>query len=217
MVISKKMRNILIHTGAGVVAVVLVAFGATQCSRKKTASAERDENGRHLVEAIEVIRDTRHMLDSVANVSDSLRRDNRVMADSILVLNDSIDSLNDQLEDCRGAKKSGARKAGVRRPAPKRGSENKVNVTLRPGAQNGGTIIIANDGALRNETEVLLDSVATNQGSIIISNGAVVVNSGAGAQNAAGGDIATADTALVAKQMFKPAVARITFVNGRAR
>ena len=193
----------IIHVAAGVAAVALVVFGATQCSGKKSERSEKEAKKSELVavkqtldslstamsaemsDAIKVIgglkQDNLAKADTIRKQSDTIR----TKCDSIAMLNDSLTVVNDKLMACSKSKRQPAQKSEQRATTP-------VNqVTAKP-----DTIIIVQQ-PVRTEcsgaTNVSLNN-SQNNGAIVVggaackteikldnnsvNNGAIVVGNG---------------------------------------
>lgn len=176
-------KKVLIHTGAGVAAVLLLLFGVHQCSEKQD---ERDINKQN----IEQLKDANTQLSNAADalkeanskISD-LSYANDVQADSIIVLNDSIGVLNDSivvlndslavvkgdLEDCRNSKKPVAPVKKTKKPVivkPKQEQKKEqpvINNVINNNINNNVNGVVG--------ANVKLDENARNNGDITIVNG----------------------------------------------
>lgn len=163
-------KKLLCHAGAGVAAVVLLAFAMAQCrGRQQVQDAANDAIGRAdsaLTVAKQVILESREAIGS-------LRDENAIQADSIVVLNDSINVLNDSLNvvngrlaDCQGRRvrqNSGVRPRPNPTPVkprkdtvvviqqvPTPQSGNNTNINIGSGANVGGDITVNNGGVINN-------------------------------------------------------------------
>ncbi len=181
-------KKVLIHTGAGVAAVLLLLFGVHQCSEKQD---ERDINKQN----IEQLKNANTQLSNAADalkeanskISD-LSYANDVQADSIIVLNDSIGVLNDSivvlndsltivkgdLEDCRNSKKPVAPVKKTKKPVivkPKQEQKKEqpvINNVINNNINNNVNGVVG--------ANVKLDENARNNGDITIVNGNQVPN-----------------------------------------
>lgn len=193
-------KKILIHSAAGVGAVILLMFGISQCNGKSSAEDERDavvancdsvvaQRDSIVSQATDVINQARRQIADLRNANRNLTEVNEQQGDSIVVLNDSIgvlnDSivhLNDQLIDCQERN----RRAPVT-PVKKKqgqGGKKKQPVARRDGDGAHGTVV--RDTVRKREVTV---PVATpggnnvivngdNSGQIIINNGGIVTGNG---------------------------------------
>lgn len=183
-------KKVLIHTGAGIAAAILIAFAITQCSSKNSERAARAQDQAAANNKMEQVNqnliDARNTLERATGMLDSLATVNAVQADSIIVLNDSIAVLNDslsnvnqRLQDCRNGKRrqgNGTRPTAPRpvvKPAPVNAG-NTTTINLNTNSQNNGAITVANDGANVNNTNITLGEGAVNEGTIIVNNGGIV-------------------------------------------
>ena len=188
----------IIHVAAGVAAVALVVFGATQCSGKKSERSEKEVKKSELAAA-------KHILDSLsAEMSDAiefiggLKQDNLAKADTIRKQSDTIATLNDslrmvkgELKDCRNSERQPAQKSEQKASTPvnqvtakpdtiiivqqpvRTGCDGATNVSLN-NSQNNGAIVV---GGAACKTEIKLDNNSVNNGAIVVGNGNnVVVN-----------------------------------------
>lgn len=174
-------KKVLIHTGAGVAAVLLLLFGVHQCSEKQD---ERDINKQNieqlknantqLSKAADVLKDANSKISDLAYKND-------VQADSIIVLNDSIVVLNDSLaivkgdlEDCRNSKKPVAPVKKTKKPVivkPKQEQKKEqpvINNVINNNINNNVNGVVG--------ANVKLDENARNNGDITIVNGNQVPN-----------------------------------------
>ena len=193
----------IIHTTAGVAAVLLAVFGVSQCSQKNEECAEKQgvEN---------TLKRTRAALDSaemrIANVNDVnkyLLADNQAKADtikmqrdSIIVLNDSLNVVNGKLNDCRNSKKKTTSAKPKPQPKPqqpkpvakpqpkdtvyvvvhndKQSMQKNVNIEL-DNSQNSGNIVVGDKPC--QSTEIVLKNGSVNNGNIVVgNNNSVIIN-----------------------------------------
>lgn len=174
-------KKVLIHTGAGIAAVILLAFGITQCSQKRSEREAKDDALRQIESNKQEMVETTKTLQRAAGTLDSLITVNATQADSIIVLNDSIAVLNDsldlvqgQLDDCR----KGKRKPTPTRPTPVKLTNphngNRTRIDMRDNSINNEQIVVQNDGGNGNDTEITLGNGTTNNGQIVVNNGGTV-------------------------------------------
>lgn len=179
-------KKVLIHTGAGIAAVILLAFGITQCSQKRSEREANDSAMRKIESNRQEMQAANETLKRATCVLDSLMDANLIQADSIIVLNDSIAVLNDsldlvqgQLDDCR----KGKRNPTPTRPTPTRPTPvkptnphngNRTRIDMRDNSINNEQIVVQNDGGNGNDTEITLGNGTTNNGQIVVNNGGTV-------------------------------------------
>ena len=193
----KLNKKVLCHTGAGVAAVILMAFGISQCNGKSAADSEREaavakcdsvvaQRDSVIAQATDVMKQARRQIADLRDANNNLTDVNEQQADSIVVLNDSIgvlnDSivrLNDQLVDCQGRNRRAPAKPVNKKPA--QGGKKKQPVARQGNDDARGTVVVR-DSVRKREVTV---PVATpggnnvivngdNSGQIIINNGGVV-------------------------------------------
>lgn len=174
-------KKVLIHTGAGVAAVLLLLFGVHQCSEKQD---ERDINKQNIEQLknanTQLSKAADALKDANSKISD-LAYKNDVQADSIIVLNDSIVVLNDSLaivkgdlEDCRNSKKPVAPVKKTKKPVivkPKQEQKKEqpvINNVINNNINNNVNGVVG--------ANVKLDENARNNGDITIVNGNQVPN-----------------------------------------
>ena len=90
-------KKVLIHTGAGVAAVLLLLFGVYQCSEKQDEREVNNQNIEQLKDANTQLSNAADALKEANSKISDLSYANDVQADSIIVLNDSIGVLNDSI------------------------------------------------------------------------------------------------------------------------
>ena len=190
----------VIHTTAGVAAVLLTMFGVAQCSQKNN-----EQFGKNLLN--NTLNEYKQALDSatvhIKRVNDANKRlddDNRAKADtirmqrdSIIVLNDSLDVVNAKLTDCRN---SGKKAVPVKpKPQPKPQPKDTVcvgvlpekkvpeycpphnakNVVVLDSAKNNGNVVVEKNAC--GDTEITLKNGAVNNGNIVVgNNNNVIIN-----------------------------------------
>ena len=100
----------IIHVAAGVAAVALVVFGATQCSGKKSERSEKEVKKSELVAANQTLDSLRVAMRKATIMIGGLSQDNsakadtiRKQSDTIATLNDSLTVLNGKLKACRNS------------------------------------------------------------------------------------------------------------------
>ena len=188
----------IIHVAAGVAAVALVVFGATQCSGKKSERSEKEVKKSELVAANQTLESLRVAMSDATTMIDDLSQDNlakaetiRKQSDTIAMLNDSLRMVKGELKDCRNFKRQPAQKSEQKASTPVKqvtakpdtiiivqqpvriGCGGATNVSLN-NSQNNGAIVV--DGAAC-KTEIKLDNNSVNNGAIVVGNGNnVVVN-----------------------------------------
>lgn len=188
-------KKVLIHTGAGVAAVLLLLFGVHQCSEKQDEREVNKQNIEQLKDAAAKLSDANTKLSNAADalkdanskISD-LSYANEVQADSIIVLNDSIGVLNDSivvlndslaivkgdLEDCRNSKKPVAPANKTKKPVsvkPKQEQKKEqpvINNVINNNINNNVNGVVG--------ANVKLDENARNTGDITIVNAAQTPN-----------------------------------------
>ena len=188
----------IIHVAAGVAAVALVVFGATQCSGKKSERSEKEAKESKLVAVDKKLDSLSVAMSDAIKVIGGLKQDNRAKADTIrmqsdtiAMLNDSLTVVNDKLKACSKSKRQPAQKSEQKATTPvnqvqvkpdttiivqqpvRTGCDGATNVSLN-NSQNNGAIVV--DGAAC-KTEIKLDNNSVNNGAIVVGNGNnVVVN-----------------------------------------
>ena len=188
----------IIHVAAGVAAVALVVFGATQCSGKKSERSEKEAKKSELVVANQTLDSLSAAMRKATTMIDDLSQDNlakaetiRKQSDTIAMLNDSLTKVKGELKDCCNSKRQSAQKPEQKASAPVKSESVKPDTTIivqqpvRTGcggatnvslnnSQNNGAIVV--DGAAC-KTEIKLDNNSVNNGAIVVGNGNnVVVN-----------------------------------------
>ena len=192
----------IIHVAAGVAAVALVVFGATQCSGEKSERSEKEAKKSELVVAKQTLDSLsaamRAEMSDAIKVIGGLKQDNlakadtiRMQGDSIVRLNDSLTKVNDKLKACSKSKRQTAQKSEQKATTPvnqvtakpdtiiivqqpvRTECSGSTNVSLN-NSQNNGAIVV---GGAACKTEIKLDSNSVNNGAIVVGNGNnVVVN-----------------------------------------
>ena len=188
----------IIHVAAGVAAVALVVFGATQCSGKKSERSEKEVKKSELVAANQTLESLRVAMSDATTMIDDLSQDNlakaetiRKQSDTIAMLNDSLTKVKGELKDCRNFKRQPAQKSEQKATMPvkqvtakpdtiiivqqpvRTGCDGATNVSLN-NSQNNGAIVV---GGAACKTEIKLDNNSVNNGAIVVGNGNnVVVN-----------------------------------------
>ena len=198
----------IIHVAAGVAAIALVVFGATQCSGKKSERSEKEAKKSELVAANQTLDSLRVAMRDATNMIGGLSQDNRAKADtirmqrdtirtqrdSIATLNDSLTVVNGKLKDCRNSKRKPAQKpvqtvSAPVKPAPVK--PDTIIIVQQPvrtgcgGATNVSLNNSQNNGAIvvggaACKTDIKLDNNSVNNGAIVVGDGnSVVVNTAA--------------------------------------
>ena len=188
----------IIHVAAGVAAIALVVFGATQCSGKKSERSEKEAKESKLVAVDKKLDSLSVAMSDAIKVIGGLKQDNRAKADTIrmqsdtiAMLNDSLTVVNDKLKACSKFKRQPAQKSEQKATTPvnqvqvkpdttiivlqpvRTGCDGATNVSLN-NSQNNGAIVV--DGAAC-KTEIKLDNNSVNNGAIVVGNSNnVVVN-----------------------------------------
>lgn len=188
----------IIHVAAGVAAVALVVFGATQCSGKKSERSEKEVKKSELFDAKQTLDSLSAAMSDAIKVIGGLKQDNRAKADTIrmqsdtiAMLNDSLTVVNGKLKDCRNSRRKPAQKSEQKATTPvnqvqvkpdttiivlqpvRTGCDGATNVSLN-NSQNNGAIVV---GGAACKTEIKLDNNSVNNGAIVVGNGNnVVVN-----------------------------------------
>ena len=188
----------IIHVAAGVAAVALVVFGATQCSGKKSERSEKEVKKSELVAANQTLESLRVAMSDATTMIDDLSQDNlakaetiRKQSDTIAMLNDSLTKVKGELKDCRNFKRQPAQKSEQKASTPVKqvtakpdtiiivqqpvriGCGGATNVSLN-NSQNNGAIVV---GGAACKTEIKLDNNSVNNGAIVVGNdNNVVVN-----------------------------------------
>lgn len=188
----------IIHVAAGVAAVALVVFGATQCSGKKSERSEKEVKKSELVAANQTLDSLSAAMRKATTMIDDLSQDNlakaetiRKQSDTIAMLNDSLTKVKGELKDCRNFKRQPAQKSEQKATTPvnqvtakpdtiiivqqpvRTGCDGATNVSLN-NSQNNGAIVV---GGAACKTEIKLDNNSVNNGAIVVGNGNnVVVN-----------------------------------------
>ena len=195
----------IIHVAAGVAAVALVVFGATQCSGKKSERSEKEVKKSELFAANQTLDSLRVAMRKATIMIGGLSQDNSAKADTIRMqrdtiltqrdsiarLNDSLTVVNGKLKDCRNSKRQPAQKTVQTAPTPVKQAQVKpdtiiiVQQPVRIGC--GGTTNVSlnnsqNNGAIvvdgaACKAEIKLDNNSVNNGAIVVGNSNnVVVN-----------------------------------------
>ena len=188
----------IIHVAAGVAAVALVVFGATQCSGKKSERSEKEAKESKLDAVDKKLDSLSVAMSDAIKVIGGLKQDNRAKADTIrmqsdtiAMLNDSLTVVNDKLKACSKFKRQPAQKSEQKATTPvnqvqvkpdttiivlqpvRTGCDGATNVSLN-NSQNNGAIVV---GGAACKTEIKLDNNSVNNGAIVVGNGNnVVVN-----------------------------------------
>ena len=188
----------VIHVAAGVAAVALVVFGATQCSGKKSERSEKEAKESKLVAVDKKLDSLSVAMSDAIKVIGGLKQDNRAKADTIrmqsdtiAMLNDSLTVVNDKLKACSKSKRQSAQKSEQKATTPvnqvtakpdtiiivqqpvRTECSGATNVSLN-NSQNNGAIVV---GGAACKTEIKLDNNSVNNGAIVVGNGNnVVVN-----------------------------------------
>lgn len=195
----------IIHVAAGVAAVALVVFGATQCSGKNSERSEKEVKKSELVAAKQILDSLSAEMSDAIKVIGGLKQDNLAKADtirkqsdtilmqsdSIVRLNDSLTVVNDKLKDCRNSKRQLAQKSEQKATTPVSqvtAKPDTIIIVQQPvrtecgGATNVSLNNSQNNGAIvvggaACKTEIKLDNNSVNNGAIVVGNGNnVVVN-----------------------------------------
>lgn len=195
----------IIHVAAGVAAVALVVFGATQCSGKKSERSEKEVKKSELVAAKQILDSLSAEMSDAIKVIGGLKQDNlakadtirkqsdtiRKQSDTIATLNDSLRMVKGELKDCRNFKRQPAQKSEQKASKPVNQVLAKPDtniIVLQPvrigcgGATNVSLNNSQNNGAIvvdgaACKTEIKLDNNSVNNGAIVVGNGNnVVVN-----------------------------------------
>ena len=113
----------IIHVAAGVAAIALIAFGATQCSSKVSEREEKETKESELVRANDSLDSLRVAMGDARRMIGDLVDDNRAKSDTIRMQRDSIATLNDSLTvvngkliDCRNSKRKQVKPAKPAKP-----------------------------------------------------------------------------------------------------
>ena len=195
----------IIHVAAGVAAVALVVFGATQCSGKKSERSEKEVKKSELVAAKQILDSLSAEMSDAIKVIGGLKQDNLAKADtirmqrdtiltqsdSIVRLNDSLTVVNDKLKACSKPKRQSAQKSEQKASTPVNqvtAKPDTIIIVQQPvrtecgGATNVSLNNSQNNGAIvvggaACKTEIKLDNNSVNNGAIVVGNGNnVVVN-----------------------------------------
>lgn len=195
----------IIHVAAGVAAVALVVFGATQCSGKKSERSEKEAKKSELVAANQTLDSLRVAMRKATIMIGGLSQDNsakadtiRMQRDTILTLRDSIATLNDsltvvngKLNDCRNSKRKPAQKPVQTASTPVNSAPVKpdtiiiVQQPVRTGCDGTTNVSLNNSqnngaivvGGTTCKTDIKLDNNSVNNGVIVVGDGNnVVVN-----------------------------------------
>ena len=195
----------IIHVAAGVAAVALVVFGATQCSGKKSERSEKEVKKSELVAANQTLDSLSAAMRKATTMIDDLSQDNlakaetirkqsdtiRTKRDSIAMLNDSLTVVNDKLKACSKSKRQPAQKSEQKATTPVNqvtAKPDTIIIVQQPvrtecgGATNVSLNNSQNNGAIvvggaACKTEIKLDNNSVNNGAIVVGNGNnVVVN-----------------------------------------
>lgn len=195
----------IIHVAAGVAAVALVVFGATQCSGKKSERSEKEAKKSELVVANQTLDSLSAAMRKATTMIDDLSQDNlakaetirkqsdtiRTQRDSIATLNDSLRMVNGKLKDYRNSKRKSAQKSEQKATTPVNQVQVKPDTTIivqqpvRTGCGGATNVSLNNShnngaivvGGAACKTEIKLDNNSVNNGAIVVGNGNnVVVN-----------------------------------------
>ena len=195
----------IIHVAAGVAAVALVVFGATQCSGKNSERSEKEVKKSELVAAKQILDSLSAEMSDAIKVIGGLKQDNLAKADtirmqrdtiltqsdSIVRLNDSLTVVNDKLKACSKPKRQSAQKSEQKASTPVNqvtAKPDTIIIVQQPvrtecgGATNVSLNNSQNNGAIvvggaACKTEIKLDNNSVNNGAIVVGNGNnVVVN-----------------------------------------
>lgn len=158
-------KKFFIHTGAGIAAVVLLAFGISQCSEKQNMKNDFDKHVKNLSEQVDI-----------------LNQRNKVINDSIGVLNDSLVVVNKELENC------GKKKPVITKPVKKNKTtpvqtkpveEKKQEVTVvineSEKKQDKSDVRVVNDDK-SGSTNINIVGNSINDSKITVNTGGVVNN-----------------------------------------
>ncbi len=178
----KPTKKFWIHLGAGTVAVIVLAWGMTQCSGKQTERTEKEKTEQAAAKRME---NAAHKIDSLLNANRGLNQknadlslENEIQADSIVVLNDSIAVLNDsltnvnqRLTDCRNGKKG---RKGQYPGNQGRGNQGAGNRSAgNTGNNNQKRVIVAHSEHKSGADSVVIDLRDQSR-----NNGAIIANGG---------------------------------------
>ena len=188
----------IIHVAAGVAAVALVVFGATQCSGKKSERSEKEVKKLELVAAKQILDSLSAEMSDAIKAIGGLKQDNLAKADTIrkqsetiVRLNDSLTKVNGKLKACSKSRRQPAQESEQKASALVKQAQVKPDtniIVLQPvrigcggatnislnNSQNNGAIVV--DGAAC-KAEIKLDNNSVNNGAIVVGNGNnVVVN-----------------------------------------
>ena len=195
----------IIHVAAGVAAVALVVFGATQCSSKKSERSEKEAKESKLDAVDKKLDSLSVAMSDAIKVIGGLKQDNLAKADtirmqsntiltqsdSIVRLNDSLTVVNDKLKACSKFKRQSAQKSEQKATTPVNqvtAKPDTIIIVQQPvrtecsGATNVSLNNSQNNGAIvvggaACKTEIKLDNNSVNNGAIVVGNGNnVVVN-----------------------------------------
>ena len=193
----------IIHVAAGVAAVALVVFGATQCSGKKSERSEKEVKKSELIAAKQILDSLSAEMSDAIKVIGGLKQDNLAKADtirmqrntiltqsdSIVRLNDSLTKVKGELKDCRKSKRQHAQKSEQKASTPVNqvtAKPDTIIIVQQPvrtecsGATNVSLNNSQNNGAIvvggaACKTEIKLDNNSVNNGAIVVGNGNNVV------------------------------------------
>ena len=196
----------VIHTAAGVAAVLMTVFGVAQCIQKNNEQFEKKSLNNTLNEYKQVLDSATVHIRRVNDANKRLGDDNRAKADtirmqrdSIIVLNDSLDVVNAKLTDCRNAGKKAVpvkpKPQPKPKPKPKPQPKDTACVVVLPEKKvpeycpphNAKNVVVL-DSAKNNgnvvveknacgNTEVTLKNGAVNNGNIVVGdNNNVIIN-----------------------------------------
>lgn len=195
----------IIHVAAGVAAVALVVFGATQCSGKKSERSEKEVKKLELVAAKQTLDSLSAAMRKATTMIDNLSQDNFAKADtirmlrntiltqsdSIVRLNDSLTKVNGKLKACSKSRRQPAQESEQKASALVKQAQVKPDtniIVLQPvrigcgGATNISLNNSQNNGAIvvdgaTCKAEIKLDNNSVNNGAIVVgNNNNVVVN-----------------------------------------
>ncbi len=168
-------KGLLIGGGATAIALIVLASCLGHKASKSNADAEQTKQ--ELNDAANIIKINAARMDSLYNANRELGIENKIQADSIIVLNDSIDVLNDslassakKLADCKNGKR-------VKNCGCKKGNK-KAKPVVREQVIVRDTVLVQPVEAPVPVTPngykniVIMEDSTTNSGDMIISMGA---------------------------------------------
>lgn len=172
---TKLNKGVLIGCSAAAIAFMMLAGGLVYNAKKSKSDANQTKQ--ELNDAANIIKINAARMDSLYNANRELGIENKIQADSIVVLNDSIDVLNDslassakKLADCKNGKR--AKNCGCKNGNKKAKPVVREQIIVRD------TVLVQPVEAPAPVTPngykniIIMEDSTTNSGDMIISMGA---------------------------------------------